>query len=135
MGEKDTYKVFVEGLLMSVLECGVRDLEELFEKTLILRELKKEPVLLWVLTDDIVDYVTYALHDSINYGSIACALANMIHEEIAEAVDDEELRDKIYDMEIVIDYAIISSEIIDELDPSMTREQMIEAAVRKLKSL
>ena len=130
------YVEFLEALLTSIFECGLRDLSELFEKTMVLKEVSKEYISIWRLTDEIVEYARENLQ-SLDYGSIAYTIASMIYYELEEAIEESDLKEKLmkdFD-ELVIDYGIISSEILDVLKPEMSRDEMIKIAREKLKNL
>jgi len=133
----EKYVEFLEALLTSLLNCGLRDLSELFEKTMILKELSKEYISIWRLMDDVVDYTREYIQSNPDYGSIAYTVAWMIHSELEEAIEEPDLKEKIMQEldELYIDYGTISNEILDELNLDMRRDEIIETVREKLKNL
>jgi len=137
MDSKEQYVEFLETLLTALLDCGLRDLNLLFEKTMILKELSKEYTSTGILMDIVVKYSKEYIQSEPDYTSIARIIAWMIHNELEKAIEEPDLIEKIEEQldELIIDYGMISNEILDVLKPEMSRDKMIEVAKEKLKNL
>jgi hypothetical protein len=122
-----------EELLMSLLECGYRDLERLNEVLKIAEKFK-------ITIDDILDYAEEIADKTVKFNDIMYSAMRLTLDKIAENVENEELAEKIREHEVFINYmdSWFNIEALDNRDlkeiEETTKEQLIKAVIEEIEN-
>jgi hypothetical protein len=123
---------WMEDLLMSLLECGYKDLERLNEVLSIAKKFD-------ITIDDILNYAEEITEKSIKFNDIMYSTMRLVLDKIAENVEDEELAEKIRDHEIFVNWmdSWFNIEALDNRDleqiEKTTKEQLIKDVIEEIK--
>jgi hypothetical protein len=129
MKENEYWK---EELLMSLLECGHKDLERLNEVLKIAEKFN-------ITIDDILNFAEEITDKNVKFNDIIYSAMRLILFEIAKNVEDEELAEKIREHEVFINYmdSWFNIEALDNRDlqeiEKTTKEQLIKAIIDEIK--
>jgi hypothetical protein len=122
-----------EDLLMSLLECGYRDLERLNEVLKIAEKFN-------ITIDDILDYAEEITDKTVKFNDIMYSAMALTLDKIAENVENEEIAEKIREHEVFINYmdSWFNIEALDNRDlkeiEETTKEQLIKAVIEEIKN-
>jgi hypothetical protein len=123
-------KVLTE-LLMSILDCGIRDLEELEKKIELAMKFN-------ITVDDIVDYV-FEL-GAVDFNTVMYATMNLTLTKIAEEArkrGEEEVANELMNWPIVVDYfdSLYMLESLDSLRAlGKNAEELVNDVIAEVKS-
>jgi DNA-binding XRE family transcriptional regulator len=130
MKENENWK---EELLMSLLECGYKDLERLNEILKIARKFN-------ITIDDILNNAEIVYEENIKFNEIIDVAMRLILFEISTNVEDEELAEKIKEHEILVNYfdSWFNIEALDNIDVELlekiSKEELIKDVVNEISS-
>jgi hypothetical protein len=122
-----------EDLLMSLLECGYKDLERLNEVLKIAEKFN-------ITIDDILDYAEEIADKTVKFNDIMYSAMRLTLDKIAENVENEEIAEKIREHEVFINYmdSWFNIEALDNRDlkeiEETTKEQLIKAVIEEIKN-
>lgn len=118
-------------LLMSLLECGYRDLERLREVLALAGKFS-------VSIDDVTDYARDIADKNIDVNTLLYSAMRLTLDKIAEEVEDEETAEKIRDHEVFVNYmdSWFGLESLDELDveevEKTPKEKIVSTVVEEI---
>jgi len=116
-----------EDLLMSILECGIQDLDKMEE---ILSKAEN-----WLVDIDFDDVIENAKDlGRIDFNTILYAIMENIVYDLVEDIEDEKIREKILDnFNPFLNYLdSYFNNCLDELDEKSTREEAIKCLIEEV---
>jgi allophanate hydrolase subunit 1 len=131
----ETVEDWKEDLLMSLLECGYRDLERLNEVLAVAGKFN-------ISIDDILDYAEEITEKTVKFNDIMYSAMRLTLDKIADLIEHQEpeIAEKLRDWEILVNYmdSWFNIETLDNRDveeiEKLTSRQIIENVKKEIQT-
>ncbi len=117
-----------EDLLLSILECGYRDIERLIE---VLKIAKKFGITIDDVIDDAMEYT-----EKIEFNNIMYSAMRLVLNAIAEKVENKEISEKIRESKIYVNYmdSWFGISALDDLNIDDIEKLTVDEIVERVKN-